>query len=364
MNKKYLLILGVTLIIVLALILPACTKPAPAPSPTPAPAPEPTKPIKLKFSYTMPQGMSLAAGWDLWGEEVAKRTDGRVTVENYPGGTLFKLPVTMDSVASGVADVANTSVGAFSQRFVLANVGNYPTLGYPDTTEGTLAADLAYMELCKKYPEAEAEWKGYKLLWYHQLLNYILVSKKKEVKTPQDIKGLKVGGTGSKMTFIDQLGGSSVNLEPPESYISLDKGVTDAYLLTWSQINIYKPWEIAKYFLNVGFGSGALPVIMNIDTWNKISPADQKILLEVGNEVRIKGTENMMKGALAGQKTAAAEGAVITNPTTKELEVWQTAAQPLFGEWVDETKKQGLKSGQDVLDDWIKMLNDYNSKHQ
>jgi TRAP-type C4-dicarboxylate transport system substrate-binding protein len=95
----------------------------------------------------MPLKMTVSQGWHWWAEELEKRTEGKVKVEFYPGGTLFALAASVDSVIAGVADIAMTSIGAFSERYPLSNVGSLPTASFPDTAEGLIVGDKALMTL-------------------------------------------------------------------------------------------------------------------------------------------------------------------------------------------------------------------------
>ena len=47
----------------------------------------------------------------------------------------------------------------------------------------------------------------------------------------------------------------------------------------------YKLFETAKYFTYSHMGSGALPVVIRLDVWNKLDPRAQKIMTDVAREV-------------------------------------------------------------------------------
>lgn len=65
------------------------------------------KVIKLKFSNPHPMTFSSAPVMAAFCDEVKKRTNGRVEITHYSGGTLTTFPKTYDGVVSGVADIGH-----------------------------------------------------------------------------------------------------------------------------------------------------------------------------------------------------------------------------------------------------------------
>jgi TRAP-type C4-dicarboxylate transport system substrate-binding protein len=359
MQKKYshTIILVIVMLSVLFVTSYACS--APSPSQPSSPLPQPTiqepEPITLKFAYTVPKKVSISVGWEWWGEELAKRTDGRIEVEYYPGGTLFAGSATLDSVASGVADIANLSLE--DSRFQLTSVVSLPALGISDSYLATGAADVDFLNMYKKFPELQAEFDGYKLLWYNQLADYQIVSKKKLIRVPSDLKGKKIGGTGDKMKIIDSAGGVTVNLIPPDAYMNLDKNVVDAFVLNWIMSYIYKIDEVCEYFLDYGVGSSGLAIIMDIDSWNKIPEDDQKLMMDLWPEAAKFGLTEDLKLLDAGKKHFQ-ESSTVVVPTAQEIEKWEQVAEPIWNKWVEDNKAKGLKSAEAVFSEWKQIVED------
>ncbi len=296
--KKYLVIL-VAIMVVSALILSACSSPS-TPSTTPPPstsakppatssapstsAPATSKPATstapttsspaaavktLKFSYTMPKGAAIAKGFEWFGPAFEKATNGRYKVEIYPGSSLIPIPAAFDSIKSGAVEMAYTSCGTFPKQFPLSMVVQLPALGMPeDTPKMYHAGTNAFWEFYNTTPEIQNEFKDVTLLLPMVLDPYKLVSKKTQIKSAADFKGLKVGGTGEKMEMVTSNGGAAVQQIPPESYLNMDKGVTDATFITFAQVYDYKIAEIANWFLDEPFGCGNAIIIMNTAFYN------------------------------------------------------------------------------------------------
>jgi C4-dicarboxylate-binding protein DctP len=384
--KKYLVIL-VALMVVSALILSACstsstpstTAPATtakpttsAPTTSAAPtsaAPTssaPTSPsaaVKtIKFSYTMPKGAAIGRGFDWFGPAFEKATNGRYKVEIYPGSSLIPIPAAFDSVKSGAVEMAYTSTGTFPKQFPLTQVTQLPSLGMPeDTPKMWHAGTNAFWEFFNTTPEIKNEFKDVTLLLPLELDPYKLVSKKTPIKSAADFKGLKVGGTGPKMFIVTANGGASVQQIPPDSYLNMDKGVTDAAFITWSQVYDYKISEIANYYLEQEFGSGLGIIIMNSAFFNAMGAADQKILMDTWTQALDVSAQGAIDDNVSGVKAITAAGKSITVPTADQVTAWDKAAQPAIQSWRNDAKSMGATDA--ALDPIFKKWSDLVTKY-
>lgn len=100
-----------------------------------------------------------------------------------------------------------------------------------------------------------------------------------------DLAGRKIRGTQNYAGMINMLGASPVVMPAPEIYPALERGVIDG--AGWPVIGILaNRWnEPARYLLRPSFGVAVYPVFMNLDAWNKLTPAQQKIMLEEGRKI-------------------------------------------------------------------------------
>jgi TRAP-type C4-dicarboxylate transport system substrate-binding protein len=345
MNRKLWVILVISLILAVALVLPACSQPAPAPKPsTPAPAPAPVVAKTFKFSYTMPKGASVGRGYEWFGPEFTKRTEGRYKIEIYGGATLIPITAALDSVKKGVAEIVMTSHSTFPKDFALSLVMGIPTLGFPMNTEKEVQdASAASWELYNAIPEIKAENNaGFVPVHFLILDPYNLISRKKEIHSAKDFVGMKVGGSGSKMDIVTENGGAKVQMIPPDSYSLLDKGVVEAGFLTFAQVYDYKLSELCSYFYTMDFGCGQHNITVNKDAWNSMTPADQKILMDTFKDSIVESAKGSADNIAKGKKMVRDAGYKITDPTPDERKAWEAAAGPAIASWMKDCKSVGL----------------------
>ena len=91
--------------------------------------------------------------------------------------------------------------------------------------------------------------------------------------------------------FTNYLGAQVIDLPTGEVYSALERGVVNA--TGWTQIGLIDlRWnEFVNYRVEPCFFSTDLGVIINLDSWNALSPEAQAILQEVAIEHEISSTE-------------------------------------------------------------------------
>jgi len=290
----------------------------------------------------MPKGAATARGFEWFGPAFTAATNGRYKVEIYPGGSLIPVPAALDSVKSGAVEMAYTSAGTFPKQFPLTLVTQLPSLGFPeDTVKMWDAGTNAFWDFYNNTPEIKNEFKDWTLVLPLVLDPYKLVSKKTPIHAAADFKGLKVGGSGPKMFEVTANGGASISQAPPDSYLNMDKGVTDAAFITFSQVNDYKIYEIASYYLDQEFGSGNGIIIMNTTFFNGMGAADQKILLDTWTKALDQSAQGSIDDNVTGAKAIVTAGKTVTKPTAAEAAAWTTSAAPSIQSWRSDAKTLG-----------------------
>jgi TRAP-type C4-dicarboxylate transport system substrate-binding protein len=355
MNKRYWLFIMLTVFILAALLLPACTKEEATV----------TTPKTLKLSYTQPKGASIAKGFEWFGPEFEKRTDGRYKIEIYPGSTLVSISAALDALKGGICEIVMTSIGSFPKDFPLTGVASLPTLGfYPKTVADYSVTYDAAWEFINNNPEIQNEFKDYKLLFPFVLDPYNLVSKSKAIHSAADFKGLKVGGSGGKQEIVSGNGGAAVQQVPPQTYDNLQKGVIDAAFVTFSQVGDYHLYDLCNYYYTQDFGGGFIIMLMNWDAWNAMSSKDQKTLMQTWVDASKESAQGSLDSIAEGKKATLAAGKTITDPTDAEKAAWITASAPAFKKWSNDAIALGISSAtvDKILANWTNIQKKYTAK--
>ncbi len=94
-----------------------------------------------------------------------------------------------------------------------------------------------------------------------------------------DLKGKKVRTfTASMSALVDALGATSITLQFPEVYPALQRGVADCAVTAPTAGNSANWPEVTTHLIPLGLLGAVQGHFMNLDTWNKFSPDQQKKL--------------------------------------------------------------------------------------
>ena len=116
---------------------------------------------------------------------------------------------------------------------------------------------------------------------YHMFL-------KEPLSPAGDVKGRKIRGTLSYHGVIRALGGSPVVLPGSQIYTALEKGVVDGACWPAAGMLSMKHFEVAKYRVRPTFGSSNVPVLVNLDAWNKLNDEEKGVLLAAGRRTELE----------------------------------------------------------------------------
>ncbi len=294
------------------------------------------KVIELSYSIFFPPTHIQCITADAWAKEIEKRTDGRVEIAMYPGGSLSKAPQVYEGVVNGISDIGMSCFAYTRGRFPLLEGLDLP-VGYPNGLTATKAAN----QMVKKYnPKEVADTH---VLYIHAHGPGLLASKK-PVRTLEDIKGLKVRATGLSSKIVGSLGGSPVAMSQPETYEALQRGVVDATFCPIETLKGWKQGEVIDYVIDtsaIGYTTSMF-VVMNNDKWNSL-PADiQKIFDEVCAEWIVKHGEAWDQADAQGREfVKELQRETIALPADEQAKL-KTAVEPILSEYVKNTTAKNL----------------------
>lgn len=357
---KKLLSITVLIVLVGALVAVACaapsTAPAPAPSktstpsPTAAPAPE-VKPVTLKFTTIVttppPPPAELVGDQDAivwWAAQIEEKTQGRVKINMQWSGILGKPADFVKMIGTGVAEAGHI-VGVYhTSELPLRNVASLPFL-----TSGFETAAPALDKLYVEWAPMRDELKKFNLMLMvnqQPLNNWLCLNAKQAPTKMSDLAGMKIGPPGASYgKLLEAYNITSVSVSAPETYEALQKGVIAGKVSTLQNPKQYAQYEVAKYMVDFEFTGGQTinGYVINLDTWNKISPADQKAIQSVNDAIfkhYVAYLKDERQKLLDFYKS---KGMVLVSFSPEEqAAVKAKVAQTIWDEWVKESTVRGI----------------------
>jgi len=294
------------------------------------------KTINLTYSNFFPpthghgiQGANMA-------KEIEKRTNGRVKISYFPGGTLTKPRVCYDGVVKGISDLGMSCFAYTRGKFPVMEAVDLP-FGYKS---GKVATKVAWEYYKRMRPK---ELRDVKVLVIHAHGPGILAARK-DVNSLDDIKGMKIRCTGLSSKLAKYLGAAPVAIPQPGAYEALQKGVVEG---TFCPIEVLKGWkqgEVIDYVIEtkaLGY-STAMFVVMNKKKYESLPPDIQRVFDEVGEEwVDVHG-DVWDSADRAGLKFVIELGKKIHGLSPAQEKLWLQSISPIIIEYQAKMEKKGL----------------------
>jgi len=312
--------------------------------------------IKLTYANFPPAPTFPCVQMERWKTEVEKRTQGKVKVDTYPGGTLLHAKNMFDGVAAGTADIGNTCTSYFPGMFPVVEAVDLP-IGWPSAT----VASVSLWELVEKNKPKELE--KWKILTMFTCPPANIMSMK-PVLSLADIKGyeLRASGTGAKI--LELLGSTPVAMPQSDVPEALQKGVIKGNVSSLEVMMDFKYAEYCRHITgNVNLFVVSFAVVMNKSKWDSL-PADvKKVLDDLSKEQAIwtgQYVDNHVKEAMKWSKETYK---VETHKLSKEeLTKWYALLKPMTDKYIKDVEAKGLPA-KAILDDVMKLKDKYSKQY-
>ena len=274
-----------------------------------------------------------------WAKIVATQTEGRIRWENYVDAQLHGALDGFKAIAADVTDYTHGYATYQPGSFHLTHGLQLPFL-FPNSGVAALVAE----ELYPKYLKGEYERMQVYLAHCSSTTAYDIISKT-PIRTPSDLRGLKVRSTGGLMAeILRQIGASPVVLATVETYTAFQRGIIDAVALSAADMAAYRHYEIGRYYLPIRLTHTVIQWCLNPRTFDSL-PADLRLSLY--NLFRLMGqlaNRNFYGGKALDTaiQTIAAGGVEVLEPTPEERQQWVDAVRPIEQRFIAENEKLGL----------------------
>jgi TRAP-type C4-dicarboxylate transport system substrate-binding protein len=268
--------------------------------------------------------------WAWFAEAVQQRTNGKLRVDltSLPevGLTGFEMVRVMRSGLLDFADVLGTYVGG---EIPLLEAPDLPGL-YPDY-ETAIKSYVAFLPGAKKYEDKIGGVILGLYLWPQQVL-----FSRKPIRSLEDLKGMKVRVFGPAQTeLIKTLGAEPVSLAFAEVYTALERGTVDASLSgTYSGFSL-KWYEVSKHLVDMRLGPVAGYLVVSKRTWDRLSPENRQVLVELGQEFTKRGLDIGRQSTANGFEENGKKGMdVSTSATVLSRAVREANQRVIVPSWV------------------------------
>ena len=339
MKKKTLWIsLPFTLIISFVFLLPSFNLPAYS-----------AKEIRLKVAMYFPPPAFQTKVLEEFCRELEMRTDGRVKVDYYAGGSLLKAPKVFEGVMSGIADIGYSHVYYTPGRMPVTEAVGLP-IGYPSAWVGGQVINDFYQKFKPK------EFDKVHVLWMNTTPPSAIATAKKPIRKLEDLKGLTIRAPGQAGEVIKALGGTPAPTPMMEVYDAISKGVIDGEASNFETLFAFKFAEVVKYTTSVWQINNPFPfyLVMNKNSYNKLPPDIKAIFDTLVGEYKERYILTWNSIDFVGKKFGLSKGVEFIELPPSELSRWQAAVAPVIDDYVKRMVGKGFSEAE--VKGWIEFL--------
>jgi TRAP-type C4-dicarboxylate transport system substrate-binding protein len=284
------------------------------------------EPVVLKISHQFPANTDFRDQVARkFAAEVEKRTDGAIKFQIYPGSSLFKAKQQFDAMANGSLDMSVYPLAYSGGKMPAVNITLMPAL-IKNYKQAYNWEDAPIGKWLSKYL---ADHGVVLVSWIWQAGG--VASRDKPILVPNDVKGLKVRGAGKMIDLMLQsAGGAIASFPSSESYNAMQSGVVDAIWTSSASLMSFRMNEVAKFVTTAQdhtFWYMFEPLLMSKATYDKLTPKQQKIVMDVGRSLQAFSLESCKKDDAKVAKMYGDAGDKVSTMNAAQFDKWKAIAQ-------------------------------------
>ena len=295
---------------------------------------------EYRMSLVVGPAFPWGKGGEIWANKVKEKTNGRINIKLYPGVSLIQGDQTREfsALRQGVIDMAVGSTINWSPQVRALNLFSLPFL-MPDyaaidaLTQGDVGKQIfTTLEKAGVVPLAWGE-NGYREL----------TNSKKTVRSPADLKGMKIRVVGSPL-FLDTftaLGANPTQMSWADAQPALASGAVDGQENPISIFTAAKLHTVGQKHLTMwGYIADPLVFVVNKQVWESWTPADRELVrqaaIEAGQEQIAIARKGLIEPGQPLLKDIAAMGVQITHLSPAERDAFVKATRPVYDKWKNQ----------------------------
>ena len=241
----------------------------------------------LKASDVHPAGYPNVVAIENLGKKLEAASAGRYKLQMFPGGVLGSEKEVVEQTQIGAIQIARISLGILGPVVPDVNVFNMPFVFRDEAHMRAVIDGPVGKEILDKITNSPARLVA--LGWMDSGSRSLYT--KKEIKTPADLKGLKIRVMGNPL-FVDTMnamGGNGITMGHNDTYSALQTGVVDG-----AENNPPTLFTANHYSTGVKFYTQTTHLIipeifvMSKVAWDKMSRDDQANMTKFAREAQME----------------------------------------------------------------------------
>lgn len=315
---------------------------------------------KMKIANLAAENDPLNIGYRWFADLIAERTDGRITVEIFANKAISNSDDEQAEMIRGdmiqMCSTPSYTLAAMNSDLKNFYIFDLPYMFRTDEEIWAFGDSEMGMDMRAEILEISGGIRAYgpfPIGWVKASSNV------KEIKTPEDLAGLKIRTTTSEfyMGTMAAFGANPTPVAYGEVYTALQQGTVDGMMTATSLYASDRFYEVQKYMGAVNpFAITHYPIIS--DKFYTSLPEDLKVIFD---ETMLEYVDYMRNAEFQAEidaiKLLRDEGMIVTEYSPEEKQPFIDAALPLWDE------KAALVGGKEMIDATNAFLEDYRASN-
>lgn len=298
----------------------------------------------IKFAATGQEGTPPVQGMHIFAKTLEEKSDGKLKVRVFSNGTLGGDVQVLSSLKGGVVEMMVWNAGNMINEVQDFGILDLPFI-YQDPEVMDRLLDGAVGErLMKQLPEHNviglAFWEqGFRLL----------TNNEREVKTLDDISGLKIRVQQNPLLvdMWEALGANATPMPVTELYTALETGAVDGQETTAPFIWGSKYYEVQKYVTVTRHNYNPQIVLIGKPFWDQLNDDEKQLIVEVAKETATEQRAISRKAQSEALDKIRNAGNVVTQISDEQRQKMLDAESEVIEEYVKTFDQKLVK---DVFD--------------
>jgi tripartite ATP-independent transporter DctP family solute receptor len=235
--------------------------------------------VTLRAADNQPADYPTVQGLMFMAEYLEQATDGRITMEVFPGGQLGDERSTIEQVQLGVLDIVRTSTSPVGEFYAPMGVYSLPFIFRSEAHFWKVVQGPIGKELLDGLEQA-----GMVGLAYYDSGSRNFYTTQRPIRSVADLQGLRIRTQQSQVVLdmMEALGADAVPMAFGEVYSALQTGVIDGAENNFPSYGPFgvRHYEVAPYFTLNAHARVPEVVMISKATWDSLSPEDQALVRE------------------------------------------------------------------------------------
>lgn len=244
----------------------------------------------LKAADVHPKGYPNVVAVEHLGQKLEKATDGRIKLKMFAGGVLGDEKTMIEQTQIGAIQLYRVSVGGLSVVVPEVNAFSLPYIFRDQDHMRKVIDGPVGQEMLDRITSNPAS-KLVGLAWMDSGSRNVYA--KKAIKTPADLKGLKIRMQGNPL-FVDTMnamGGNAISMPFGELYTALQTGVVDGAENNEPSYYSQNHYTVANVFSRTHHLIIPEILVFSKTAWDKLSKEDQELIKKLAREAQMEQRE-------------------------------------------------------------------------